>query len=322
MVRMIDVAQEAGVSVATVSRVLNGANVRPEAQAAVRSAVEKLGYAPNRAARTLRRRTSDVVGLIVADIENPFFTTFARTVEDKAHEQGLSIVLCNSDEDPAKEARYLQVAIDSQMAGVIVFPASDSTDLRPLVERGMAVVAVDRELPGEYSSVRFNNRELGAVATKHLADAGRTRIACVTGPSRLSTAEQRAEGWRDALSERGLVVGDDLLIHADFRVEGGRHAAAQLLDLPNPPDAILVTNNLAGVGVLRELAARNDASTIVGVIGELPFATSVSGQVQVMPLPVDKLAREAWLQLQARMTMSDQPASTVIIDTPVPQLWS
>ena len=148
MVRMIDVAQEAGVSVATVSRVLNGANVRPEAQAAVRSAVATLGYAPNRAARTLRRRTSDVVGLIVADIENPFFTTFARTVEDKAHEQGLSIVLCNSDEDPAKEARYLQVAIDSQMAGVIVFPASDSTDLRPLVERGMAVVAVDRELPG------------------------------------------------------------------------------------------------------------------------------------------------------------------------------
>ena len=321
MARMIDVAQEAGVSVATVSRVLNGANVRPEAEAAVRSAVDKLGYAPNRAARTLRRRTSDVVGLIVADIENPFFTTFARTVEDKAHEQGLSIVLCNSDEDPAKEARYLQVAIDSQMAGVIVFPASDSTDLRPLVQRGMAVVAVDRELPGEYPAVRFNNRELGAVATKHLADAGRTRIACVTGPSRLSTAEKRAEGWRDALGERGLVADDDLLIHADFRVEGGRHAAAQLLDPPHPPDAILVTNNLAGVGVLRELAARGDSDTIVGVIGELPFATLMSGQVQITPLPVGELAREAWVLLQRRMASAGDTTNTVIIDTPAPQVW-
>jgi len=319
MARMIDVAKEAGVSVATVSRVLNGANVRPEASEAVRRAVEKLGYAPNRAARTLRRRTSDVVGLIVADIENPFFTTFARAVEDRAHEQGLSVVLCNSDEDLAKESRYLQVAIDSQMAGVIVFPASDTTDLAPLTRRGMAVVAVDRQLPGQYPSVRFDNKALGFAATQHLIDVGCKRIACVTGPERLSTALNRAVGWQDAMRAAGLGVDDGMLIHADFRVDGGRHAAGQLLASANPPDAILVTNNLAGVGVLRELSARGDADTHVGVIGELPFATSVSAQVQVTPLPVQDMAEEAWGLLRSHMANQSVQPTTVIVPAPAPR---
>lgn len=319
MVRMTDVASEAGVSVATVSRVLNGVTVRPGAEEAVRRAVEKLGYAPNRAARTLRRQTSEIVGLIVADIENPFFTTFARTIEDKAHESDLSVVLCNSDEDPDKEARYLRVAIDSQMAGVIVFPASDTTNLEPLVARQMAVVVVDRALPGDYDSVRFDNRKLGFEAARHLRDAGCKRVACITGPARLSTAVERAEGWREVIAAESEQATDELLFHADFRVEGGRHVTAELMDSPHPPDAILATNNLAGVGVLQELSARGDATTRVGVIGELPFATSLSGQAQITALPVNELALRAWELMQHRMRGgAAEPGKTIIVPTPAP----
>src|SRR5699024_2491736 len=123
MAKIVDVAAHAGVSTATVSRVLNGMRVRPELEAAVRRAVEELGYTPDRTARSLRRRHSDVIALVIPDIENPFFTAVARGVEDVAQAAGFSVVLCNTDDDAAKEARYIAVAEDENMAGVILAPA-------------------------------------------------------------------------------------------------------------------------------------------------------------------------------------------------------
>ncbi|MER6978273.1 LacI family DNA-binding transcriptional regulator [Streptomyces carpinensis] len=256
VVTIHDVARAAGVSPATVSRVFNGGRVTPERAQSVQQAAAALGFAPNRLARSLRKQRSSVIALIIPDIENPFFTSLARGVEDAAQRTSLSVVLCNSDEDTDKERRYLEVALGEQMAGVIVAAASqDDTDLGPLIARGVPVVAVDRRPhDAEVDAVRADDRHGGEVATRHLLQAGYRRIACITGPEGASTSEERLAGYRAALHaarSNGAVADDAYVRHADFRVEGGRAAMRELLALPEPPDAVFVTNNLMTIGALR-----------------------------------------------------------------------
>ncbi len=329
MTRIIDVARRAGVSTATVSRVLNGKNVRPELAAAVRDAVGELGYSPDRTARSLRRRHSEVIALVLPDVENPFFTAVARGVEDAALEAGYSVVLCNTDDRRDKEERYLGVADDENMAGVILAPADATPPIGRLVERGRSVVVIDRRVTHDVDQVTFDNRALGFRATKALVDRGFRRIACITGPETTSTAVDRAEGWRDALHDAGLVADDGLLVHANFRVDGGYEAIGTLLGRSPAPDAVLATNNLAGVGVLRALADRHggpapapagddgSAGPVlgVGVVGDLPFATSRTSDVVIVPLNPRDLGVTAAGLLLERIAGSDAPARQLIQET-------
>jgi len=273
MVRIADVAAHAGVSTATVSRVLNGVKVRSDLENRVRLAVAELDYAPNRTARSLRRQLSDVIALIIPDVENPFFTSVARGVEDVARAAGLSVVLCNADDDVAKERLYLAVAEHENMAGVILAPAGDAApDLSRLIRRDRAVVVIDRAVGEDVDQVVFDNYSLGRRAAEGLIARGHRDIACITGPRTTPTAVERATGWRDALEEAGL--SSSRLVYANFRVDGGRSAMADLLAAQTPPEAVLATNNLVGVGVLQVLAGRSGPHVDVGIIGDLPFATS------------------------------------------------
>lgn len=272
MVKIVDVAAHAGVSTATVSRVLNGTKVRPDLTEAVRRAIRDLDYVPNRTARSLRRRHSDVIALVIPDVENPFFTSVARGVEDVAHAAGLSVVLCNTDDDAAKEQRYLTVAEHENMAGVILAPAGPAPSLERLLQRGRAVVVIDREVPGAVDHILFDNRELGRRGAQALIARGHTDIACITGPRTTTTAVDRAAGWREALHRHGLPA--TRLHHANFRTDGGHSAMLEILASGSPPHAILATNNLVGVGALQALSTWTGANVDVGVIGDLPFATS------------------------------------------------
>ncbi len=339
MTRIVDVAQQAGVSTATVSRVLNGKTVRPELAAAVHAAVAELGYVPDRTARSLRRRSSDVVALVLPDVENPFFTAVARGVEDVAQRAGYSVVLCNTDDDPVKEARYLDVAEHENMAGVLIAAAPGDPPLGNLLARGRAVVALDRAVRDGVDQVTFDNTALGHRATRSLLDRGFRRVACVTGPSATSTAVQRADGWRAALAEEGVDAPDELLVHANFRVDGGYDATTRLLDRGDPPDAVLATNNLVGVGVLRALAdrrvalaasgdagphdggttdgstpARPGTATGVGIVGDLPFATSRTDRVALLPLNPRELGVTAARMLLERLDGLAAPARHVVLD--------
>ncbi|MGM7422111.1 LacI family DNA-binding transcriptional regulator [Cellulosimicrobium sp. CpK407] len=333
MTRIVDVARHAGVSTATVSRVLNGKSVRPELAAAVHAAVEDLGYVPDRTARSLRRRSSDVVALVLPDVENPFFTAVARGVEDVAQEAGYSVVLCNTDDDPAKEERYLAVAEHENMAGVVVAPASGSPEIAALRARRRAVVVIDRRVGQDVDQVLFDNVALGRRAAQALVERGFRRIACVTGPVATSTAVDRARGWREVLDDAGLPA-DDLLVHANFRVDGGYDATVALLARSDPPDAVVATNNLVGVGVLRALAdahGRPAASPAdagrdrgpgdgpalgVGIVGDLPFATSRTSDVALVPLDPRALGTTAARLLLDRLAGDEEPARQVVQETP------
>ncbi|OPF71719.1 LacI family transcriptional regulator [Streptomyces antioxidans] len=322
MVTIHDVARAAGVSPATVSRVFNGGKVTPARALSVQEAAAALGFAPNRVARSLRKQRSSVIALIIPDIENPFFTSLARGVEDAAQRTSLSVVLCNSDEDTDKERRYLEVALGEQMAGVIVAAASqDETDLGPLTDRRVPVVAVDRRpRDAEVDAVLVDNHHGGEVATRHLLQAGYHRIACITGPEGASTSEERLAGHRAALraAQGGAAAADDTYVrHADFRVDGGRAAMRELLALPEPPDAVFVANNLMTIGVLDALREADRTPPGVGVLsfGDVPWASLVRPSLTAVELPSYELGRTAADLLLQRMDGGVSPVQTVVLRT-------
>ncbi|MGW7352141.1 LacI family DNA-binding transcriptional regulator [Streptomyces sp. NPDC054784] len=319
MATISDVARAAGVSPATVSRVLNGGRVSPERAARVRRVASELGFSPNRVARSLRTQQASVIGLLIPDIENPFFTALARGVEDASRRTHLSVVLCNTDEDVEKEARYLDVALAEQMAGVIVAAASPRrSDFSALDARGTPVVAVDRR-PGAATvdAVMVDEQRGGDEATAHLLDRGYRRVACVTGPADTATSEERLAGHRAAMRAAGT---PDAWIrahtrHADLRVEGGRTAMAELLTLPEPPDAVLVTHDLLTVGALEALRTAGVEPPAFGVLsfGDVPWASLVRPPLTTVRLPAYDLGVAAATLLQERIAGSTGPHRTVTL---------
>jgi LacI family transcriptional regulator len=313
MATIYEVAAKAGVSPATVSRVFNGITVSPSYAQRVRTAAEELNFVPNRTARRLRRRSSEVIALVIPDIENPFFTALARGVEDRARAAGYSVVLCNTDEDPDRESTYLAIALAEHMAGVILAPAGDVSDIEALVASRRPVVAVDRGLARlDIDAVTVDNRAGGRTAAELLLASGHRRVACITGPRAVETAQQRMEGWRTATG-----AGDALVRYADYRVSGGRAAMADLLSLPEPPDAAVVTNNLMAAGALEALheAGLRAPEFGLAVLGDLPFGSFGQRGVQVVDLPARELGAAAAGLLLARLDGDDGPARTVVLHT-------
>lgn len=316
MATIYDVAELAGVSPATVSRVFNGTSVSEEKVAAVREAAAKLNFTPNRTARTLRRQSSEVIALVIPDIENPYFTEMARGVEDVASEAGYSVVLCNSDAQQEKEAAYLRIAVAEHMSGVIIATADERSDLSPILATGRPVVAVDRSTTYDIDGVVMANRAAGTSATQDLIAAGYRRIAYIGGPAHIDTAAERAAGWRSALSAAQPDLDlDELVRFATFRVDGGRAAMTELLELPEPPDAVVAGNNLIGVGALQVLTERGLTPPAVGVavIGSLPFTTLSPTAVTVVRLPARHMGVTAARMLLERIKGDTQPARTVVL---------
>ncbi|GAA2231426.1 LacI family transcriptional regulator [Herbiconiux moechotypicola] len=315
MSTIYEVATLAGVSPATVSRVFNGHPVSPEKVSSVRAAAAQLHFTPNRSAKRLRTQSSELIALLIPDIENPFFTALARGVEDRAQEAGFSIVLCNTDDEPEKETRYLDIANSEDMAGVILAPAAEDGDISHLTDRGRPVVAVDRNTGLDIDSVMVDNRAAGTWATTALLDAGHRRIACIAGPLDLEDTEERGLGWRTTMRRRGEPGFESLLRHADYRVEGGRAAMNELLALREPPDAVVTTNNLMGVGALQALAAAGITPPEFGVavVGELPFSTLPPEAITEVRLPARHLGITAASLLLDRIAGDTQPARTVVL---------
>ncbi len=316
MATIHEVAALAGVSPATVSRVFNGTRVSEPLALKVREAAEELHFTPSRAARNLRMQSSEVIGLVIPDIENPYFTELARGVEDIAQEAGLSVVLCNSDGLLEKEARYLAIAVSENMAGVIIAPARTASNVDELMRRGKPVVAVDRAMKYPIDCVMMDNRAAGEEAANALFAAGYRSVACITGPEDVATAVERATGWRAAVAHHtGKQPPSDHLIYSTFRVDGGRESMRQILDLPNPPDAIVAANNLLGVGALQVLTENGLTPPEFGVsvVGGLPFTTLSPSAVNVVRLPARHMGITAARMLIARIAGDAEPARTVVL---------
>ncbi|WP_405056420.1 LacI family transcriptional regulator [Kribbella sp. NBC_01505] len=313
-----DVAARAGVSTATVSRALNGkATVDPELAARVRQAAAELGYQPNGPARNLRRQEAAVVALIISDVENPFFTAIARGVEDVAHEVGYSVVLCNSDESAEKENRYIDIAIQERVAGVILSPSGPAAGVAKLAARGTAYVAVDRPLPDHDSDVVLVDTRLAAAqATAHLIAQGYERIGCVTGPAGVRTADDRLAGYRDALKAARRRTTTRLVRRSEYKSAGAHRAAVDLLTQPEPPDALLVANNAMVVGVLQalnELGRRPGRDVGVVAFDDAPWAELLDPPLTVVAQPAYEIGTEAARLLLARIADHTRPPTVTTL---------
>src|SRR5512139_153551 len=232
MTNIRDVARLAGVAPITVSRVVNGGNnVAEETRQRVQQAIDQLHYVPNTLAKSLRSRQSHTIALIVPDITNPFWTTVARGVEDTAAENDYRTILCNTDEDPAKETNYLNLLVERRVDGVIIAPATrERKRLALLQQLQVPCVLIDRRVEGFKADLVYGDSHTGTrLLIDHLIGLGHRRIALINGPSTISSAQDRAEGYRESLEAHGVVAEESLIFQGEFKQKSGYRLVRQAL---------------------------------------------------------------------------------------------
>jgi len=293
-----DVAREAGVSVAVVSRVLNDGTgpVAPQTRARVVDVIERLGYQPRAAARELQQQSTTTIGLMLTDLANPFFARLADRVVWEARARGVHVVLLTTREDPHLEAESIETLVGRSVGSVIATPTGGNIDKwTRLTDLGVNVVFVDRaidELP-ETDVVAITNELSAETATQHLVDLGHRRIAFISGPLSTSTGRDRVTGFRKAMARAGADVDDRLIYGIPFRGDSGSDAVSALLALPNPPTGLIVGNTAQVCNVVRRIrqspiAVPDDLSLIV--FDDNPWTELVSPPLSVIRQPIDMLA--------------------------------
>lgn len=255
MATIRDVAKLAGVSVATVSRVINSNGyVNEDTRNKVMSAINELNYKPSDVARSLFKGRSKMIGLIVPDITNPFFPELARAVEDVTSEAGYTFVLCNSDNQMEKEEKYMHALKQKYIDGFIVVSSTLTSEQVQALE--VPVVALDRIISQTMPTVNVKNYEGAIMAVNHLIDCGCKRIAHVAGPDYVDNAVSRRKGYEDAVRQFDWFT-NDLIIDGKYELEAAKEAATRLLKHDNEIDGIFVGNDLMAVGVLKAAEALN-----------------------------------------------------------------
>jgi LacI family transcriptional regulator len=297
-----DVAAEAGVSVGTVSNVLNRPEaVAPATRARVEEAIAALGFVRNESARQLRAGRSRTVGLVVLDVANPFFTDVARGVEEAVAAEGLAVVLCDSAEQADREQRYLDLLEEQRVQGILITPVEGvGTRLRQLRQRGMPVVLVDRwASTRSFCSVSVDDVYGGELAATHLVDRGHQRIAFVGGPFGIKQVADRHEGARRVLAAAGLPEAALVRVEtAALNFSSGRAAGAQIAELPagRRPTAAFCANDLLALGMLQEMTRRQlRVPGDLAIVGydDIDFAGAAAVPLSSVRQPRDDLGRAA-----------------------------
>jgi len=296
---MKDVAELAGVSASTVSHVLNGTRkVSEDTRERVRLAIEELGYEPNLLAKSLKVSRTFTIGLLISDIQNPFFTSVIRGAEDVALSRGYHLFLCNTDEDPNREDEYVRELSKKRVDGLIVASsASRRNHTLQLRLEDVPFVFMDREVEGiEADTVSVDNRLGMRLIAEHLTQLGHERVGMVSGPLEKSSGHERYHGLRDALADLGLPLHDSLVRFGDFRVSGGREAAEELLRLPEPPTALVVSNNQMTLGALlavRELGLRVPDEVSVVSFDDMEWAPLANPPLTALAQPTYEMGATA-----------------------------
>jgi len=248
-----DVARRAGVAVSTASLALNGKpNVSPEVARRVRRAALELGYKPNAVARSLKTRRTQLISLVVADVTNPFFSAMARGAEEALSRRGYSLIICNTDEDAAKEAQLLDVCLHKKVDGVLLVPTGEQhAAIRALAEESRPLVLLDRLAPWMDADAVLSDNIGGAyAATQHLIETGHRRIGLIAGHVLVSAIRERVAGHVRALRDHGIRRNKELTVWAGHTSRGGYEACLELLKLEPPPTAIFSANNLMVRGAM------------------------------------------------------------------------
>lgn len=322
-VRIKDVAKRAGVSTATVSRVLaNQPYASDETRERVFRAVAELGYRPNRIARSLRVQRAGIVALIIPDIENPFFHRIVRAVQDTMTARQRAVFLCNTDENLEKQALSIDLVRAEQVAGVIIAPVSEHD--RPydtLRQLDMPIVVIDRKMADlEIDTVRVDNADAAAAAVTHLIEDGHRRIGAILGTDLATTGRERRNGYLSALGAHGIPVEENLLavgpIEGANRQDVGYSLAQRLLDLPAPPTAIFTGTNLLTLGVLQAAQERGLAipdEVAIAAFDEIDWMPLFRPSLTSVAQPVYEVGARAAELLLSRIDNPARPIEDIVL---------
>jgi LacI family transcriptional regulator len=298
---VVDVAARAGVSLGTVSNVLNRPErVAPATRERVLRAIEELGFVRNEAARQLRAGRSRTIGLVVLDVGNPFFTDLAAGVETTAAKVGLSVILCNSAEDVDREAHYLSLLQEQRAYGVLITPVANRTPaIDALRRRGTAVVLVDRGSGRGQCSVSVDDKVGGELAVGHLLAQGHRRIGFVGGPMSINQVAERLAGSRAALRSAGMDESSMTVIETPaLNVAAGRRTGEQIAALParRRPTAVFCANDLLALGVLQEMTRQHlSVPGDLAIVGydDIDFAAAAAVPLTSVRQPRSQLGQAA-----------------------------
>lgn len=305
---MVQVAEVAGVSIYTVSAVLNGsASVSDDLRGRVEQAVKETGYKRNILARSLKTGETRTIGLTVGDITNPFYTDLVSIIQQYLHVAGYAVMLCCNDRDVMLQAEQIELLKGRMVDGLIISPTGDDENLRKiLADTSIPVVLVDRTLEGyDCDSVVLDNREAVMEATRYLVGLGHRRIGFISGKLDSFTGRERLKGYYAALDEAGIRREHTLMQLGNYREEDAYNAAIQLLTSPVPPTAVFSSNNLMVIGVMRairDLGLRCPDDVSVTGIDDFRWADVFSPQLTTVAQPVRVIAEQAAKLLLARLT--------------------
>jgi len=320
MVTVYDVARMAGVSGATVSRAVNNPEtVSPDTLVRINKVIAKLGYAPNKLARSLKAQSSDSVGVIITDITNPFLVKVVKGVEKTLSAAGYTPILCDTEESPEKEERYLSDLLERRIDGLVLVPAMHSRAALPLLKRrGLPVVLVDRSISPDYDCVKSNNVSGLSLLIGHLSQLGRTSIRMIGGPQGTVNGQERNDAFRMLLDRYRLPMDEGSIRYGDFTLEDGFRLTAEMLAERPLPQAIITANNLMGIGALkaiREAGLKLGADLDLVVFDELGEV----GELLEPPLtyvrqPALEMGAQAAAMLLERMRGSSMAPRSVVFE--------
>ena len=295
MASIKDVAALAGVSPATVSRVMNGtAKVDPEKKNRVLQAIEETGFVPNEAARTLFRKSAKIIGLIVPSIRNPYFTELAAHIDAMATANGFRPFLCNTGYDPEKEKAAIQMLVSMSADAIIVTSCSDQ--VRELINNcPVPVVALDAKLhSADVEACIYCDYYMGGrMAMEHLLECGCKQIVCIKGPQYRYSARSRYQGYRDICRERGI---PERTVECDYDFNQGIAMTEELLERFPEVDGIIACNDIVAISTYKVLHKRNiSVPEKIQLIGfdDISFATLLSPELTTISQPVKEMAEKA-----------------------------
>lgn len=314
-----DVARVAGLSIATVSKYMNGGNVLEENRTAIDHAIQILGYRVNVIARGLKTRRTMTVGILIPTIEQVFSTEIIAAVEKRLTEADFTTIVCDCQHNEALEGRKLEILLEKQVDGIIIMPFSGSAvPIQKVLDQDVPVVLIDRKIAGlSLDCVLVDNARLAHDATSMLIDQGHRRIGIICGPSDLYTAQQRFEGYINACRDHDLPVDMNLVRFSDYEVEGGYKHFKELMALPNPPTAIFTTNYettfAAGLAINELNIQIPEELSLVGFDG-LSMARIFKPRLTIVMQPVRQIGETAAQLILDRMTgKPDLPPAREII---------
>ncbi len=316
-----DVAKQAGVSPATVSRVVNGQPyVTDDVRNRVLDAIQSLNYHPNRVAQRLRAEKSHLVGVILSDIKNPFYTLALGGLEQVLSQQSLSVLICNSNMDQERENDFISLMLAEGVAGLIVGPVREKSDaLVEAARNGLPVVVFDRRMSKPKVDVVLADNQNGArMAIQRFIQLGHKRIAIVNGPQRLTSGRERYAGFLQAMEEGGVAVDPDLVKFGDYQIESGYALTHELLAQPRLPLALFIANNLMTIGALNaihELGYKIPGEVAVIGFDDLPWAMSLNPPLTTVVQPTFEIGVNAAELLLNRIANPQRPARTVVLET-------